>query len=51
MDNTAMVAFISLGDSVLIAITALMLNYRGFASLEARMPALEGRVDSRLNPM
>ena len=41
---------------MLIAITALLLNYRGFASiggrfgpLEARMPAFESRVDARLN--
>ena len=39
-----------------MAITALVLNYRGFASidgrfasLEARMLAFEGRVDARLN--
>jgi hypothetical protein len=41
MDNTAMVAFISLGDSVLIAITALVLKYRGFASLEIDVALLK----------
>jgi len=56
MDNTVIVALISAGGSVLIAITALVLNYRGFASidgrfasLEARMLSFEGRVDARLN--
>jgi len=56
MDNTVIVALISAGGSVLVAITALVLNYRGFASidgrfasLEARMLAFEGRVDARLN--
>jgi hypothetical protein len=51
MDNTIYVALISAGASVLVAVTALVLNYRGFASLDARMLSLEGRVDSRLNLM
>jgi hypothetical protein len=37
MDNTVIVALISSGGSVLVAITALILNYRGFASIDARM--------------
>ena len=37
MDNNVIGALISGGGSVLIAITALMLNYRGFASLDARL--------------
>jgi hypothetical protein len=56
MDNTIIVALISSGGSVLVAITALVLNYcgfasidGGFASLEARMLSFEGRVDGRLN--
>ncbi len=63
MDNTVLVALISTGSSVLIAVTALLLNYRGFASidgrfgaldarftaLEGRMQAFESRVDGRLN--
>jgi hypothetical protein len=56
MDNSVIVALISAGGSVLVAITALVLNYRGFASidgrfasLEARMLSFEGRVDARLN--
>jgi hypothetical protein len=51
MDNTVIVALISSGGSVLVAITALILNYRGFASIDARMLALESRVDSRFNLM
>jgi hypothetical protein len=63
MDNTIIVALISSGGSVLVAITALVLNYRGFASIdgrfaslearmlafEGRMLSFEGRVDGRLN--
>ena len=58
MDNTVTVALISSGSAALVAVTALLLNYRGFASidgkftsLEARMLAFETRVDSRLNMM
>ena len=49
MDNTVLVALISSGGSVLIAITALLLNYRGFASIDARILSLESRVDARFN--
>jgi hypothetical protein len=51
MDNTVIVALISSSGSVLVAVTALVLNYRGFASIDARMLSLESRVDSRLNLM
>jgi hypothetical protein len=51
MDNTVIVALIGSSGSVLVAITALVLNYRGFASIDARMLALESRVDSRLSLM
>ncbi len=51
MDNTVVTALISTGGSVLVAVTALVLNYRGFASLDARLLALETRVDNRLNLM
>jgi len=54
MDNNIATALISGGGSVLVAITALILNYRGFAaldgrfsSLEARMTSFESRVDGR----
>ncbi len=51
MDNTVLLALIGASSSGLVAITALMLNYRGFVSLDARVLALEFRVDGRLNSM
>jgi hypothetical protein len=51
MDNNIATALVSAGGSVLVAITALMLNYRGFASLDTRITSLEGRVDARFNAM
>jgi hypothetical protein len=49
LDNNIATALVSAGGSVLVAVTALILNYRGFASLDARMTSLENRVDGRLN--
>jgi len=46
MTETVIVALISAGGSVLIAMTALLLNYRGFTTLENRMGAIETRVNS-----
>jgi cell division protein FtsB len=46
MDNTVLVALISAGSSVLIAVTALLLNYRGFTALHGRFAALETRMQS-----
>jgi hypothetical protein len=65
MDNTIAVALISAGGSVLVAVTALVLNYRGFSaidsrfgsidgrfgSLEGRLLAFEARIDARFNLM
>ncbi len=58
MDNNVLIALIGASSSGLVAITALLLNYRGFTSidgkfnaLEARMLAFETRIDSRLNTM
>lgn len=51
MDNNVPIALIGASSSGLVAITALLLNYRGFASLDARMLSLESRVDARLNMM
>jgi hypothetical protein len=45
MDNTIIVALISSGSSVLIAITALLLNYRGFVSIDGRFASVERRLD------
>ena len=45
MDNTVILAFISSGGSVLIAVTALLLNYRGFVSIDGRFASVERRLD------
>ncbi|MGA2712735.1 MAG: hypothetical protein ABSG41_06485 [Bryobacteraceae bacterium] len=45
MDNTVVVALISSSGSVLIAITALVLNYRGFVSIDGRFASIERRLD------
>jgi hypothetical protein len=41
MDNSIATALISGGGSVLIAVTALILSYRGFASLDGRFSSLD----------
>jgi hypothetical protein len=41
MSEGIAVALISGGSSVLIAVTALILNYRGFASIDARMNLMQ----------
>jgi hypothetical protein len=54
MDNTIIVALISSGSSVLIAITALLLNYRGFAAIDGRFSSMDARfssVERRLDMM
>jgi hypothetical protein len=38
------VALISAGSSVLVAITALVLNYRGFSSIDSRFASMEARM-------
>ena len=40
-DNTVLVALISAGGSVSVAITALILNARQFSSLERRIEVIE----------
>ena len=47
MSDTVIVALISAGSSMIVAITALILNYRGFASIDARFAALEASINSR----
>ena len=44
MDTNVLTAIISASASAAVAITALILNSRGFASLENRMIALENRM-------
>jgi len=51
MSDTVIVALVSAGASVLTAVTALLLSYRGFASLDARMLALENRVHQGLTDL
>ena len=47
--NTDTTGVTSSGASVLVAVTALILNHRGFSAINARMLSLESRVDSRFN--
>ena len=47
MSDTVIVALISAGASALVAITALLLNYRGFSSIDARFATLENSINSR----
>lgn len=42
MDNTVIFALIGASSSGLVAMTALILNYRGFASLDARLNMVQG---------
>jgi len=51
MTENVLVAAISTGGAVITATTALVLNHRGFTSLETRLTALENRLDARLNLM
>jgi hypothetical protein len=46
MTETVIVALISAGSSVLVAVTALVLNYRGFASMDARFASMDARFAS-----
>jgi hypothetical protein len=41
MDNAVIVALISSGGPVLIGIAALLLNYRGFVSLDHRLDLMQ----------
>jgi hypothetical protein len=47
MSDTVIIALISAGASALVAITALVLNYRGFAAIDARFGSLESSINSR----
>jgi hypothetical protein len=44
MSDTVTVALISTSGTLLVAVTALLLNYRGFVSLERRMERTEDDV-------
>jgi hypothetical protein len=45
MSDTIIVALISAGASALVAVTALLLNYRGFSSIDGRFISVERRLD------
>jgi hypothetical protein len=47
VDSNVLIALIGAGSSGLVAITALVLNYRGFSSIDARFAS----IDARLNLM
>ena len=47
MSDTVIIAFITAAGSALVAITALILNYRGFASIDARFASFETSVNGR----
>lgn len=47
MDNNVLIALIGAGSSGLVAITALILNHRGFESINARIGSLEATVNTR----
>jgi hypothetical protein len=46
LDNNVATALISSGGSALVAITALVLSYRGFASIDVRFASLDARLAS-----
>jgi hypothetical protein len=51
VSDTVIVAMISGGSSALVAITALILNYRGFSSIDARFGSVDARfaaIEARL---
>lgn len=45
LDPTISVALISAGSGVIVSVTALVLNYRGFASIDGRFASIERRLD------
>ncbi len=46
MDNNVLVALITASSSGLVAMTALLLNYRGFVSIDGHFASVERRLDS-----
>jgi hypothetical protein len=46
MDNNILIALIGACSSGLVAITALILNYRGFSLIDGRFSSLESRFSS-----
>ncbi len=48
MDNTVIVALISAGGSLLVAITALVVNHRGLPLIDARLSVMQSDLKARL---
>ncbi|MBV8732787.1 MAG: hypothetical protein JO336_23495 [Acidobacteriia bacterium] len=51
MSETVIVALISAGAAVLTSVTALILNYRGFATIDSRISSLESTMNARMNTL
>ena len=51
MTTDALTAIIGASGSLLVAITALLLNYRGFAAIDSRFGSLESSVNSRFTAL
>jgi hypothetical protein len=49
MSDTVIMALITASGSVLVSMTALLPNYRGFASIYGRFASLERRIDVMQN--
>jgi hypothetical protein len=47
MDTATINALIGAGGSVIVAVTALLLNYRGFNAIDSRFASLESSMNSR----
>lgn len=46
MSDTVIVAIITASSSVLVSVTALLLNYRGFAAIDTRLASIDTRLAS-----
>ena len=54
MDHNVLIALIGASSSGVVAITALILNYRGFSSIDSRFASIDGRfasIERRLEMM
>ena len=51
MSDTVVVARITASASALVSVTALLLNYRGFASIDGSFASLKRRMDTMQNDL
>jgi signal transduction histidine kinase len=51
MKTDLIIVVISAGGPILIAVTALLLNYRGFSSIDSRFSSLERRLENIENDL